>query len=152
MKQVVRDWTLAVIAAATVGLLFVFGWSYAIHVMYPVITYGPNTGEFLPAIARPGEVVYLCRDMRFNRAAELAINRSMTSGTHERTETIDMGGIWVSRQPGEMHQCRLIKLPDIITKGDWVLHTYITHTDWPFWKSTHASPTVSIRIIDNDRL
>lgn len=149
IKHAVRNWSLAVIAAAVVGSCFVLAWSYVYHVSFPAVSYGPLMGEFRPAFISPGEPIQLCRDITFHRRVTLTITRSLTSRIDGRDVTIELGPMVVVREPGMLSQCRIISVPADLPPGLWTMHTWVTYDTWPFWKQTEEAPQVMLRVLRN---
>lgn len=132
VKEYVRDWLLAYFFGASVLVLFAGAWVVAINQLVPIVECAGD--DYLtPSVARPGEVVEVCRKMRFNFDAHIVVHRALTqTGPDGAERAISFGRMEVTRKAGTLNQCRSLQLPEHIQPGRWWLRTYL-HADptWP---------------------
>jgi hypothetical protein len=117
------------------------------HYMFDPVEFDePNV--IIPTVTDSPSVVQLCRNMYFSRAVDFTITRAMTkqSGGGSMERSVDFGNTLIHREPGNVHQCRYIIIPDCIEPGEWTFHTFVTWQGWPHFTKTIEAPPVRLVI------
>ena len=129
------------------SMLYIGSWFYSNF--EPAIEYGEYNVIIPPQTTAPSSV-RLCRDFKFNRAADLQISRYLVREEAGITLSIDVGSTVVHREPGLMRQCRDIHIPDCTPEGNWIFRTYVSWEDWPRWRHTEKAPDIPLRVVASE--
>lgn len=146
-KMRVRAETIAIyiITGLFVFSLTTLAFSWFRAYMHPAIEYG-SYNEIIPPVTKSPSTIRMCRDFHFSRAVDLQISRYLVRQDGNVIRSIDIGSTIVHREPGEVEQCRLLTIPEDVEPGEWLFRTYVTWSDWPFWRQTHTAPDIPLTI------
>lgn len=127
---------------------FVLLWSYLAAVFYPPITFGPLMGEMRPSVVPSGGYARLCRDIEIHRSAEYDLTRTLSTKLSDGTTLqMEFGNTSVAHEAKKLTpQCRILKIPDALPEGYWVLETWVSYTAWPFWHMRLTTPPVEFYV------